>query len=326
MSTTNILGKVVAVAALPLLMASCIDEDMSLCDYGYRIDYNVRLHTNMDEEIDSELTSSAEQAIGEKLRAALSNVFTDHAADLDLSFFSSTGLAHHEVQTVNATTAPLTIFLPVQQYRHLALANTGAEPLVAIGGTDAVGSLAINQEVADTIGSHTTGLFSARLPMSVEERSQTFTAELYMQNCASALVIDRNGKQPEDIQAFVAGMATGFAVSDSTYSFERSTVSRASQFADGNYYVLHTTTFPSRDKLTTKASTDDALWSVNVVVKLNGSYTLTVLKMNDPLKAGNLKIIKARIRDDGSVNPETTDIGVSVQLNWQPGNDFHIDI
>lgn len=326
MSRTNILGMAVAAFALPLLMSSCIDEDLSDCDYGYRIDYNVRLHTNMQDEIDRELTTEAEQAVGQKLRQALSGVFTEQAADLDMSFFSTSGLTRHEVQTVNASTASLTVYLPVQEYRHLAVANTGAEPLVTIGGSDAVGTLAINQEAADTIDSHVTGLFSARLPMSVEEHSQVFTADLYIQNCASALVIDRNGKQPEELQAFVSGMATDFAVSDSTYSFGRGTVSRATLFTEGDYYVLHTATFPSRDELPAGASADDGLWRVNVLVKLNGSYTLTVLRLHEPLKAGNLKIIKAKIGDDGSVDPDAKDIGVSVQLDWKPGNDFNIDI
>ena len=49
------------------------------------------------------------------------------------------------------------------------------------------------------------------------------------------------------------------------------------------------------------------------------SVTETILPLKVPLRAGELKIIKCRIGDQGEIVPDNSEITTSVTLNWQPG-------
>lgn len=46
----------------------------------------------------------------------------------------------------------------------------------------------------------------------------------------------------------------------------------------------------------------------------------------NPLKAGEMQIIKVKLNDEGGVVTENPEVGVSVELDWKPGGDFDIEI
>lgn len=313
----------VAVCMMTALLSSCIDEDMSDCGHNYTINYTVRLRTNMHTEIETELTTEAEKAFGAQLQSALSNVFSDHANDMDLSFFTDGNLAHHESHDVGASETSFTIYLPVADYRHLALANTGAEPLVNVSGTQQLSTLAIEQQQTDTIASHGVGLFSARLPMLVEDGiDQTFQVDLYMQNCAAALVVDLNGQTPTAMETYINGTAAKFSVSDSTYDFSRAVVVGTKTLRSGNFAGFYAASLPSPDA--TRAD-DSGLWTIDFIVTMaDGKTTKNTLVVEEPLYAGNLKIIKARLNADGSVEAISQAVGVHVTLDWKKGGEHEI--
>lgn len=323
-----------AAAIVAATSTSCIDEDLSECGKDYRIGYTVRLHTNINTEIDSELTTEAERAFGQQLRHALSDVFSDRARDIDLSFYTANArLAQREQHQMDAARATYTVYLPVRDYRHIALANTTAEPLVAIGGADRVESLAIQQQRADTIAGHSVGLFSARLPMRVEDRNQEFSVDLYMQNCASCLVLDPGQASPRRVWGYAEGFATQFLPNDSTYAFDASPTVECTLMEHSGLYGLYAATFPSRDRMEAggmgRASSDAAdksLWRMHVYVEMNGSVTHTILYMPTPLRAGQLRIVKAKIAQDGRVVPTTHNVGVGVELDWKPGGSHDIEV
>ena len=54
--------------------------------------------------------------------------------------------------------------------------------------------------------------------------------------------------------------------------------------------------------------------------------TETVLDISKPLKAGDLKIIKAELDGDGSVRTFDSTVGVSVTLDWNSGNDYDLPL
>ena len=67
----------------------------------------------------------------------------------------------------------------------------------------------------DTIDSHTTGLFTARLPMNVLEGvDQQFKVNLYMVNCAAALVIDPRKQDVSNIRVYSTGFASQFNINE----------------------------------------------------------------------------------------------------------------
>lgn len=321
------MGVAMALCALAAT-TSCIDEDLDDCPTKLRIDYTMRLRTNIDTEVTTELTTADEVAMGGQLRAALSNVFTDHASDVDLSFFTAGALSHEESHTLNASQGTFTITIPAQQYRHLALANVGQEPLVSVESPSELSALSIKQQQADIIDSHSAGLFTARLDMDVEGRSQEFHTDLYMVNAAAALVIDLNGMQPDDIQGYVCGMATSFAVNDSTYAFDNSPKVRTKALSTSKLHALYAACMPSQNPTTTTGTRADAtgLWQMKVYVKLNGKTTETILSVADPLRAGNLKILKGKLDSNGGISSQTQNVGASVTLDWKDGGSHDITI
>jgi hypothetical protein len=53
---------------------------------------------------------------------------------------------------------------------------------------------------------------------------------------------------------------------------------------------------------------------------MDGTVTETVLDISEPLKAGDLKIIKGSLDDEGAVRPYDNTVGVSVTLDWNENN------
>lgn len=333
--------KLTAAAALAAVaLPSCINEDLSECGKDYQASYTVQLHTNITTELETELTTQLEKAFGIELRSALSNVFTDRAQDLDLSFYTDDErLAQHDVHQMDASQAAYTIYLPIRNYQNLALANTAAEPLVQLDGLNMQRTLHLQQnEQADTVPSQSVGLFSARMPMEVEERDQEFHANLYMQNCTACLVLDPRTAPVADITGCVTGLASAFAVNDSTYSFAHSVPVRATllRSSTNRLLALHATGFASRDSLESPNSLDSrapsatgkpALWQMKVYVRLRtGSVTESILSMHEPLRAGQLRILKATIRDDGGIVSTTPDVGIAIRLDWKPGGSHEVEI
>lgn len=333
MRDTFIYGIRLAMAALltAVTLASCIDEDLSECGHDYRIDYSVRLRTNITTEISAELTTPTEQAFGGRLQDALKDVFTDHARDVYLAFYTDDGsLSQHEQHQMDASEASYTLYLPVKDYRHIALANADAEPLVAIDGKAGLKTLALQQD-ADTIDSHSVGLFSARRPMHVEDRDQDFDVTLYMQNCASCLVLSPGDNRPDEVWGYADGFADGFEADDSTYVFDRNTVVRERLLRDEatGLYGLYAATFPSRataPEVSPLRRASGALWRIYVYVRMNGKITQTTLSVAEPLCAGQLRIVKGVIKSDGSIATNTQSVGVSVKLDWKPGGQHDIEV
>ena len=85
--------------------------------------------------------------------------------------------------------------------------------------------------------------------------------------------------------------------------------------------------FPSRDAAPSsarrRAETNPSLWQFKVyLTKPDGKVTETILDIEEPLKAGDLKIIKGSLDSEGAVRPYDTTIGVSVTLDWNEGGDY----
>ena len=329
--TRNFRAGILLIATTAML-SSCIDEDMSDCGKDYQIQYSLQLHTQLSTTIDADLNLSTEQGIANNLKQALGTIFTDHAKDNDLSFFTGETLSHHEANPMDANSVSYTIFLDRNAYTNLALANTGAINNVSIQGADKLSTLALSQEKKDTIDSHNIGLFSARLNIKEEDFDQNLKTTLHMANCASAVVIDKNNVQAEEIFGFVKGMADEFLVSDSIYHYDNATVVRAKKTASTDTHdALYTVSFPSRDghyigNGSKATESETGIWEFHVIVKINGKYTENILSFPSPLQAGTLKIAKVTLQPDGSFHSNTQNVGVSVKLDWKPGGKHDIEI
>lgn len=327
---------------LSLTGCSSIDDDLSDCGTEAELTYELRLVTNISTELQTELTTQTELLLADALRSHLENIFTDFAHDVDLSFYDTEGDSlrlQHDQHIMNANQASYTLNLPMREYMHLATANLAENKVVSLASDERCHSARLQQMERDTIDSHTTGLFTARQDMDVLEGiDQTFHVRLFMANCASALVIDPRGHDYRDVKVYTTGFATAFNICDTAFVYGKSPIVRAQRVADNGSGLLAfcSVSFPSKDPMRTVIETTEpfvaqegetALWEFRVyVTKNDGTVTETILSLKQPLRAGELKILNARMMDDGSVSTTASEVGVSVTLDWKPGGQHDIGL
>ena len=333
-----------------ILLFSCsmIDEDQSDCDYT-KIDYDLTLVTNITTEIETQLetqlNTQLEMELGVLLRDFLKNIFTDYAHDVDLSFYDTHGDSlrlYHDEHIMDANQASYTLNLPMREYMHLAAANLVNNDLVDLVNDERCHHSVLFQDQPDTIPSHTTGLFTARQKMEVLEGiDQNFSVHLYMANCAAALVVDTQGYDVSGMQVYSTGFASGFFLCDSSYVYsDRPSIVRTSKVAksdDAQEMAFCSVNFPSRDLPQTRTViettepfisqyAEETLWEFRVYVPVteNGVTTITetILRIKEPLRAGQLKIVKCRVSDRGVIVPNNPEVGTSVTLDWKEGLDI----
>lgn len=347
---SNAVAFVIMVTALG--GCSMIDEDQSDCGKESEIDYELELITNLSIELETVLDNELDKDVAEALREYLKNIFTDYAHDVDLSFYDTKGDSarlHHDQHIMDANQKSYTLYLPMREYMHLAAANLVNNALAGLADDAQCHPSKLQQQQRDTITPHTTGLFTARLPMRIlEGMDQTFKVRLYMANCAAALVVDPRGYDTKDMQVFADGFATGFNICDSAFVFSgKSSVVKADQVdvKNGSQLCFCTVNFPSREPKQTRSvieteepfiaqEGDESLWEFRVYVPKPGSnqsrsgssITETVLSLRKPLRAGELKIIKGYVNEDGSISVNAPEVGVSVTLDWKPGGVYHPEL
>ena len=335
------MGFLLLTAALLLGSCSSIDEDLDNCGHDYELNYELRLVTNMTTELQTQLNTQTDVHVADALRHYLQNIFSDFAHDVDLSFYDtqddSTRL-HHEAHIMDANQSSYTLYLPMRQYMHMAVANITDNNQVSLTQDELCHTARLQQVQADTLRPHSTGLFTARQPMDVlADRDQTFNVKLYMVNCATALVLDTTRAHISRMEVLATGFASSFSLADSTYSFPTvSPIFRTDELSitEGNEACFCSVNMPSRELPTQRLVIEttepfvtqggqDALWQYKVYITLpNGKITETILNVNAPLRAGQLKIIKGKVDDMGVVRPTDASVGVSIRLDWNPGMSF----
>ena len=324
-------------AAAALALTGCINEDLSKCGADVALRYDLRLSLDLRTELQTELTTAAEQQLAARLEERLAGVFTNQARDIDLSFFDrdDKSLYRHDRYTVNAGQASFTLYVEPRAYEHAALANTADMGNLQYAAADRFATLRVQQAEADTVDSQTTGIFSATAEMEVSAgQSQQFSLSLGMQNSAAILVLQPTaGAQPAALAAYVRDMATGYTPSDSTFTgYDRSPVVRTLRTDEAGLIAFHAVCFPSADGPETRGNGDvstsgEGLWRMEVYATLaDGSTTRSTLHVKTPLPAGRLKVIKARLNDNGQVVTSDQSVGVSVELDWKPGGNHEVEI
>lgn len=333
-----------------LAWSSCssIDDDLSNCANDFELDYELRLVTNMTTELQTQLNAETDISVATALRTYLSDIFTDFAHDVDLSFYDTEGDSlrlQHDEHVMDANQASYTLNLPMREYMHLAAANVVDNPIVDVYDDERCHTAKIQQVASDTISSHTTGIFSARLPMEVLSGvDQTFNVHLYMANCATSLVVDTLDSGIRDIKVFTTGFASGYNVADSVYHFAAKPPIIHAQKVETeseDQVTFCSVNFPSREPAATRTviettdpfvspTSEESLWEYHIYVMLeDGSITETILYVMTPLRAGQLRIIKCKANKNGGVEPTNMNdhtVGVSITTDWGEGWHFEPDL
>lgn len=332
------------------LMAGCsvIDDDLSNCpadEAQYQMEYELKLVTNMTTELQTQLTTITEISVANALKTHLENIFSDFAHDVNLSFYDTETTKErleHRVDIINTNQTTYDLTLPMRKYLHLAVANIAQNKVVGLY-KDNYSTTSMLQQAEGMVASgssnsivdsHTTGLFTARQPMEVLSGvNQTFNVRLYMANSAAALVLDPKGHTFKDIKVYTTGFANEFHISDSAYVYPTaSPLIKADKVGTANDLLCYcSVNFPSRDAILASAKRrvgeKPTLWQIKVyLTKTDDTVTETVLDITEPLKAGDLKIIKGSLDDEGAVRPYDSSVGVSVTLDWNDGGTYNPDL
>lgn len=332
--------------AAAFIGCSLVDEDLRDCEYD--LNYELTLVTNVSTEISTELettlSTDLELSAATALRNYLKNIFTDYAHDVDLSFYDvveDSLRLHHEEHIMDANQSSYTLNIPIRRYMHTALANIVGNPDIEVREGDWCHREKLHQMEGDTLSAHTTGLFTARLPMDIQEGvDQHFNVRLYMVNAATAIVIDTVGSHIKDINMLATGFATDFSVCDSLFYFNREPVFQMDRLPldEPGGYCYAAVHFPSRNPTEVKSIIDSqdpfvsvdaeySIWQMKAYVTLpNNSVTETILGVTKPLHAGELKIIKVKALENGAVAPEDPTVGASVTLDWSAGTQHSVEL
>ena len=336
----------IAVCSLVLataLTTSCdalrIDEDLSDCKADFHVSYSVTLRTNLRTQIQTVLRSRFETEVADLLEDSLRNIFREYAHDVDLSFYIQNSRSYHDSKVMDANQATYELELPANDYRHLALANIDEEKDVDVVQPQWADRSYLTQEGGDVILGHHTGLFSARRDMDiVGNQNQTFDVTLYMVNCASILVLRTDLEKNvvyKDCQVYSSDFADGFMVNDSTFTFGKDQMIHDFRVTTPpvEREVFYAVSFPSHDTAEeaqasradnpsgqTGAQDEERIWRKYVYVTLpDGTVTRTVINVREPLQAGQIYIIYAYMRPDGSIFSPNVEVSTSVTLKWKDG-------
>ena len=332
---------------------SMIDDDLGDCGEQARMDYELELITNISTEVKTELNTQGDISLASLLKGYLGGIFSDFAHDVNLLFYGvddASPLLYHDSHIMNGSESSYTLLIPRQRYMHLAVANVEDDPVVRLEGTENCHTAVLRQVEGDIIDSHNTGIFTGRQFMEmIEGVDQTFNVKMYMCNCSAMLVVDPNGHDISEMNVYTTGFATAFYIADSIYEFkEPLPLIRTKRLEpDENSCVgFVSVNFPSREPSTPQSADtrqtrtviettepfiaqpgDEVLWKFLIYLpQPDGTITETILGIKEPLRAGQLKIVRVRVGDNGAIESEAPEVGASVTLDWKPGNIYHPQI
>lgn len=319
-------------STLLLLLSGCkylVDEDLSDCGGYNEVDCELRLQTNMQAELSTVLDLEGDIYVSQALESWLGGIFSAYARDIDLSFYEPEApfqRLEHLQEKMNGKEAVYSFYLPAKAYLHHAVANIRDNDQVFLESAETVGSAILQQKaVNDTVHSFNTGIFTGRKEIRMEDYvDNRIDVHLYFTNAASALVLDEaKGRSAGSVKVYATGFADGFQIADSCFLFRQKTIVCTEDLpvsggSETCYAAIH---FPSRD------SAEGDIWGWHVYVSLpDGTVTCSVLGVKEPLQAGCLKIIKAKIFENGVVSVNDPTISVSVKLDWHEGEKYDLEL
>ena len=323
-------------------MVACtlIDDDLSVCDQELVINYHLQLHTTLSVQLQTELSGEPDGPVREALERYLGPVFTDMAKDVDLRFYNeeTDDLRYGIQEEINDSRTTYTIRLPKENYMHLGVANMADNARVQLSGGDHSRSMLIHPTDQDEVGAMRTGLFTARMPMSVTDSTKSFDVHLYMVNAAVALILDTEScADLESLDGYLTGAAYAFLIRDSIYSYGNSYRTLMESLAVSKDRLafrgerLADSTVPACLATVCMPTEDEQSWTLTVRATLTEDrHTTTTLLVPESLQAGSLRIIRCMVNSDGKIVPDegehAQEIGTAFELDWGEGTEQEIEL
>ncbi|MDD5861895.1 MAG: FimB/Mfa2 family fimbrial subunit [Prevotella sp.] len=312
---------------------SSIDDDTTGCNETYDISYQLHAVINTNYQITEQMPDDGDATLRESLTDLLNPLLHPTSYSTQLLFVNAAdGSFESSAQTIEGDEKVLALTLCPGSYRHLAVSGTDKVAALLVDTTN-INKMGVVQPSGDTIIAQQQPLLSARQDITITGNSnEDIHVRLYPANAAVAVV----ATQPEtikDVQMFITDLASSFTINDSTYHFEEDALLRTS-VSDGpkeHEKIYHALTFPSRDVASRAngdaARTDGTIWRVIVLATCSdNSVTRSVLSVQRPLKAGDVRVIRISIANNGAVTTSTAGVGASVTLDWNKGGEYHPNI
>ncbi len=322
-----------------------IDDDLSVCGTDFEMVVRMQLQTNLDLELQTVLYAETDLQTRTILHDYFSHIFTDHAHDISIGFYDTTKdeLVYSINEVIDANQSTYTFFLPKDEYHAIALANLKNNGIATLVDTLSSRQVRLTTPVQDTLLTQQTGLFATQREISViDTADQCIDLTLHMVTSALALVIDTTGVTVHGITACMGPTVNSMMLRDSLFLYDHPKIIRMetidpnisasapmakrAQVEEESYHMalLGSASFPSAET----PDANDVYYEAKVYVSMtDGTITETVLSVHEPLRAGQLKVLRLQLQPDGEVVPiEAPEVGASVTLDWKNGGEHNIEI
>lgn len=338
------------ITALLLLLTaqSCtfIDDDRSDCEDTYSLNYELKVVSNINLQLSEQLQVSTGSMTLKALNNYFSPIMQPATSEARLGFFPTDGDApiYYSLHTEGRRTA-LGISIPADNYRHIAVIGQ-ADPSIFLTDTTMAATVRLTRFLNDTVDSHNHAILAGTLDMDVLGNvNQSWEVNLYPADASVSVVLKKN-PMVRRTRVFLADLATSFTPNDSTWHWDHNSLVRTDAIdVPGTDSVAYCgIAFPSRADSQvaakwgrgitaknvgkgTESPSNDAVWRIIVLNDMpGGSVTRTVLYVRKPLRAGDVRVIRVHVNDDGGVDTGNSNVGASVTLDWKKGGEYNPEI
>ena len=319
---------------LTLQSCSLIDDDRSDCENSFSINYQLKVVSNINLQLSEQLQVSTGSQTLATLNSYLDPILQPTASAVHLSFFPTDGSdpVHYDRETAGLRTA-FSLSIPAADYRHIAVIGQ-EDPSIFIKDNTSAETTRLTQFLNDTVDSHNHAALAGTLDMNVTNNTnQSWEINLYPVDASVAVVMKKNPNVVRT-RVFLSDLATSFTPNDSTWHWEHNSLVRTDAVdVTGTDSVAYCgIAFPSRMEAPGTIDPDvaaakGAVWRVVILSDLpDGTTTRSVLYMTEPLKAGDIRVIRIHVNDDGGVSTSDSNVGASVTLDWKKGGEYNPEI
>ncbi len=321
---------------LLLTLHSCtlIDDDRSDCENAYSLNYELKVVSNINLQLSEQLQVNTGSLTLKTLNNYFSGIMQPATSQVRLGFYPTDGGApvYYSRETEGQRTA-FAISIPADNYRHVAVIGQ-EDPSIFLRDTTEAATVRLTQLLTDTVDSHNHAILAGTLDMNVlGNTDQSWEINLYPADASVAVVMKKNPKVLRT-RVFLADLATSFTPNDSTWHWDYPSLVRtdAVDVAGTDSVAYCGIAFPSRMEAPGTIDPENpaakgAIWRVIIQSDLpDGTTTRTVLYMQKALKAGDVRVIRIKVNDDGGVSTPDSNVGASVTLDWKKGGEYHPEI
>lgn len=295
-------------------MTSCIDEDMSDCP-PFEKEIVVTYQLEVAQDVD----------LG----------FSTGVNSLHLGFWNNPTSLYRERMVPKSELPEDLIFrvtLPVDNYSHVAVANNelsdgSCAPFPANLEEAAVVRPFI---LPDTIQAVNQPAYAGKLDMAMGMNYENETYKVLLSPVSSKYAIHVSHPSTlKDMKCFISGIRQGYSCWQQVWLKNDKIVADASDFAtrsennDKTDFTFYS--FPTLTVDGTKADMQDGWWKLYFYSKLDDKIIQHKITVKEPVEAGQVFVMDVELTETGG-EVVNVDAGVEFDPDWEPGNDYDIDM